>query len=159
MISEPSIIRHMLLWQELTLIRAMIQKAYETLDTTTPLVCRGCWEMLGSTTPCLAMLLCRCCRLGEDDVLSVQLTPWTQLSSVRKGSATRGLISAPRPIKKCKAYGERRTQSWKPYCPLIISRKLSILSQSVHDSFILRNSVLFSKWRDGEFGDCRRVNL
>lgn len=118
-------------WQELTLIRAMIQKAYDTLDITTPLVCRGCWEMLGSTAPCLAMSLCRCCRLGEDDVLSVQLTPRTQLSSASKGSATRGLISAPRPIKKCKAYGERQTQNWKAYYPLIISWKLPIFELCV----------------------------
>lgn len=36
----------------------------------------------------------------------VQLVFRTQLFSVRKGSATRGLMSAPKPMKKCKACGQ-----------------------------------------------------
>lgn len=88
------------------MIRAMIQKAYDTLVMTTPSVCRAYWEVLCSAAPCLAMLLRRCCRFKEDDELAVQLAPRTQLSSARKGSATKGLTSAPRPMKKCKAYGE-----------------------------------------------------
>ena len=81
----------------------MIQKAYDTLVMTTPSVCRGYWEMLCSAAPCPAMLLRRCCRSDEEDELAVQLVPKTQQSSARKGSATRGLTSAPRPMKKCKA--------------------------------------------------------
>lgn len=118
----------------------MIQKAYDTLVTTMPSVCGGCWEMVGSAAPCMAVPLCRCCRFSEDDVLSVQLTPRTQLSSVRKGSATRGLIRAPRPIKKCKAYGERRTQSWKP---------------TIHQrGYVFLNYVLFNTLRTMDQFSC-----
>lgn len=75
---------------------------------TVPSVCKGYREMLCSAAPWPARLLRRCCRSAEeeDEELAVKLAPRTQLSSARKGSATSGLTSAPRPMKKCKAWGE-----------------------------------------------------
>lgn len=68
--------------------------------------------MLAGAAPCLAMLFWLWCRFKDDDddeeeddnddELAVQLLPRSQFSSDRKGSATRGLTSAPRPMKKCK---------------------------------------------------------
>lgn len=93
------------MWHELTLITAMIQKAYDTLVTTTPFVYRGYWEVLCSGAPCPARVFRRCSR-SELDELAVQLDERTQLSSARNGSTTRGLTNAPRPMKKCKAWWE-----------------------------------------------------
>lgn len=83
------------------MIAAMIQKAYDTLVVTVPSVYKGNWEVLYSPATLPPMVCLRWSRSVEE--LAVQLAPWIQFPSDRKGSATRGLIRAPRPMKKCKA--------------------------------------------------------
>lgn len=124
-------LRHTSAVHNLTFMRAMIQKAYDTLGFSW--TGRECGEVSWITGANLKWW-------SKTEAFSVLFAP--RQCSEMNGSAIRGLIKAPSPMKKCSAYSQsqNRHQMWRIRYG---KRKINIFMVNIF--FCLINVVLYWK--------------